>query len=82
MGIGPTEMGETLMTAYILIDRLVLCRSDTGDGGWSLHPSGSTDENIASGDARCLASGFAEQTDSGWSRPNLDDYRAAAMSDE
>jgi hypothetical protein len=38
-------------------DDLVLCESDTGDGGWSLHAPGSTDEQIASGDAPYLASG-------------------------
>ena len=39
---------------------LILCRSDAGDGGWSLHPHGTTDEAIASGDARILASGSQE----------------------
>lgn len=39
---------------------LILCRSDAGDGGWSLHPPGTTDEAIANGDARILASGEAE----------------------
>jgi hypothetical protein len=58
---------------------LVLCRSDTGDGGWSLHAPGSTDEQIASGDAPYLVSGPAEMDDETgeWSRPDLADYRAA-----
>jgi hypothetical protein len=36
---------------------LVLCQSDAGDGGWSLHAPGSTDEAIAEGIALALASG-------------------------
>lgn len=55
-------------------DKLVLCRSDAGDGGWSLHPPGTTDEAIASGDARILASGEAERVGDGWNRPNAADY--------
>ena len=38
---------------------LVLVRSDLGDGGWSLHPAGTTDEQIAEGEAIILASGTA-----------------------
>ena len=45
---------------------LVLCRSDAGDGGWSLHAPGSTDEDIATGEAPSLTSG-----------PNARDYAAA-----
>jgi hypothetical protein len=57
---------------------LVLCRSDMGDGGWSLHAPGSTDEQIASGDAPPLVSGDSEKDDDGkWVRPNADDYLAA-----
>ena len=56
---------------------LILCRSDAGDGGWSLHPPGTTDEAIASGDARTLASGEAECDGAGWDRPNAADYREA-----
>jgi hypothetical protein len=40
-------------------DELVLCRSDNGDGGWSLHAPGSTDQEIADGTSLCLASGEA-----------------------
>jgi len=43
------------------MSHLILCRSDAGDGGWSLHPPGTTDEAIASGDAHILASGEAER---------------------
>lgn len=56
---------------------LILCRSDAGDGGWSLHPPGTTDEAIANGDARILASGEAERDGDGWDRPNAADYRDA-----
>ena len=58
---------------------LVLVRSDSGDGGWSLHPAGSTDDQIASGDAPYLASGPARWDDDegDWDRPNASDYAAA-----
>jgi hypothetical protein len=60
------------------VNDLVLCRSDTGDGGWSLHPPGSTDEQIASGDAPYLLSGDSKKNKFGrWSRPNAKDYRMA-----
>jgi len=52
----------------VTADQLTICRSDLGDGGWSLHRGDEDD---------VLASGEAEQTDDGWSRPNADDYRAA-----
>jgi hypothetical protein len=66
------EMGD--------VTRMVLCRSDAGDGGWSLHPPGTTDDEIASGDARILASGDAERTTDGhWSRPDPADYLRAEM---
>ena len=64
----------------VLIQRqgdLVLCRSDCGDGGWSLHPAGSTDEQIASGDAPVLVSGAAQWVDGDWDRPNAQDYASA-----
>lgn len=58
---------------------LVLCRSDQGDGGWSLHAPGATDEQIASGDAPALAEGDAEMDDDGeWNAPTAADYDAAA----
>lgn len=81
--------GETMerqMTIYanidgkvVAVDDLVLCRSDTGDGGWSLHAPGSTDEQIASGDEPYLVSGPADwdEKTGDWSRPNYDDYQAA-----
>ena len=56
---------------------LVLCRSDCGDGGWSLHPAVSTDEQIASGDAPVLVSGTAQWVDGDWDRPNAQDYASA-----
>ena len=64
----------------VLVQRqgdLVLVRSDTGDGGWSLHPAGSTDEQIASGDAPYLVSGTAQWVDGEWDRPNAQDYAKA-----
>jgi hypothetical protein len=57
--------------------KLVLCRSDKGDGGWSLHEEGSTDEAIASGEAPPLATGIAWRTPDGWSRPDFKDYAVA-----
>lgn len=60
---------------------LVLCRSDTGDGGWSLHAPGATDEAIASGDAMPLTNGNAEWLagSKDWSRPDQRDYSLALM---
>ena len=63
------------------INDLIVCRSDTGDGGWSLHAPGSTNEQIASGDAPYLVCGPAEwdaETQE-WSRPNEGDYRIALI---
>lgn len=59
--------------------KLVLCRSDAGDGGWSLHAPGTTDEDIASGEAPYLASGTATWDDElgAWSRPDANDFTAA-----
>ena len=56
---------------------LILCRSDAGDGGWSLHAPGSTDEAIANGDAPALAVGTAYRDGDGWNRPNAADERLA-----
>lgn len=56
---------------------LILVRSDSGDGGWSLHAPDATDEDIASGDAPYLLSGEAEAIDGGWGRPNESDYAEA-----
>ena len=55
-------------------DDLVLVRSDQGDGGWSLHPAGSTDEQIRDGNV--LVSGPAQWDDDegDWDRPNAQDY--------
>ena len=69
----------TLATEMSVDADLVLCRSDCGDGGWSLHPAGSTDEQIASGDAPVLVSGPAQWDDDEgcWDRPNAQDYASA-----
>lgn len=56
---------------------LILCRSDQGDGGWSLHTPGTTDEQIAEG-YEILASGDAEMVDGEWNRPNVEDYTTAS----
>lgn len=74
------QMETKMRNMLILADDLVLCRSDTGDGGWSLHAPGSTDEQIATGEAPYLVSGPAEfDADQGdWNRPNEADYREAA----
>jgi|GEM_PF-2936990 len=53
-------------TAEQINGKLVLCESPDG---WSLHAPGSTDDDIASGDAPYLASGAGEISD--------DDYRLA-----
>ena len=53
---------------------LYIVRSDTGDGGWSLHLRGTEDND---GLAPVLASGPAELVDDEWSRPNSSDFSAA-----
>lgn len=59
---------------------LVLVRSDAGDGGWSLHAPGSTDEDIAEGDAPALLTGEAEMGEDGeWSAPTAADYAEALV---
>lgn len=45
-----------------------LCRSDTGDGGWSLHIPG--DESV-------IISGPSTLVDGEWDRPNAEDYDKA-----
>lgn len=42
---------------------LVVCDSDLGDGGWSLHAPGSTDNDIAEGIALPLVTGTGPITD-------------------
>jgi hypothetical protein len=57
---------------------LVLCRSDKGDGGWSLHAPGSTDEDIATGNAPPLLTGQGERGAlEHWTRPAPIDYARA-----
>lgn len=57
---------------------LILCRSDTGDGGWSLHAPGSTDQDIATGEAPALTSGASGKNRHGqWLRPNRHDVAHA-----
>lgn len=58
---------------------LVLCRSDQGDGGWSLHAPDSTDEAIAAGDAPPLLTGTARWIGGAWSRPTHSDITRATV---
>lgn len=64
------------MTTQWTLKDLVLCRSDCGDGGWSLHAPWATDDQIACGDEPPLADGPAEWHGE-WSRPNRLDYQQA-----
>jgi hypothetical protein len=58
---------------------MILCRSDAGDGGWSLYPPGTSDEEIASGDVLPLLTGKAELDEDGaWNAPTAADYEQAA----
>jgi hypothetical protein len=57
----------------------ILTRSDQGDGGWSLHAPGSTDEDIATGEASALVTGVSRKRAGKWLRPNARDYADAAM---
>jgi hypothetical protein len=66
-----------------LLPKLVLTRSDQGDGGWSLHPPGTTDEQIANGDVAPLATGESFPSavlGKKWARPNDADYTSAYRS--
>ena len=60
-----------------MTDKLILCRSHMGDGGWSLHAPGSTDEDIANGDAPPLVTGTSRKRAGVWLRPNARDYADA-----
>lgn len=54
---------------------LYVIRSDTGDGGWSLHLRGTEDDD---GIPPTLVSGPSSLGDDDeWSRPNAGDYAAA-----
>jgi hypothetical protein len=58
---------------------LVVCRSDAGDGGWSLHAPWATDGQIANGDQPPLRSGPAtwDEQKRVWDRPNERDRQEA-----
>ena len=60
--------------------KFVLCRSDKGDGGWSLHQPNATDEGIATGETPPLITGTAQwdETLQEWDRPNIADYQSAS----
>lgn len=64
--LSPSEWAEQIGSAFAakawdraadLSENLVLTRSDAGDGGWSLHAPGTTDEQIAEGDVAPLLTG-------------------------
>jgi len=79
---GPEDIHNAIADAVgepRMSGRLVLCRSDSGDGGWSLHPPGSTDEQIANGTSPCLSFGPAAWSEDAqdWDRPNSLDYHHA-----
>jgi len=57
----------------------ILTRSDQGDGGWSLHAPGSTNEDIATGEAAALVTGVSRKRAGKWMRPNARDYADAVM---
>lgn len=57
----------------------ILTRSDQGDGGWSLHAPGSTDEDIATGEAAALVTGVSRKRAGKWMRPNARDYADAVI---
>lgn len=58
---------------------LILCRSDFGDGGWSLHAPGVDEAAIADGTAPPLLTGPADwdATERVWDRPSPADYALA-----
>jgi hypothetical protein len=61
---------------------LVLCRSDAGDGGWSLHAPGTTDSQIALGEGLLLSGTAAripgdDEHDAEWDAPTQADYDKA-----
>jgi len=65
-------------------DDLMLLRSDTGDGGWSLHTKDAVILAEASGDVpETIISGHAEWIEENdlhrghWNRPNWADYEEA-----
>ena len=63
-------------------EKIEMVRSDMGDGGWSLHPVGYSDEDYAAGNVPLLASGeaVADGKTGEWDRPNAADYAAAEES--
>ena len=65
------------MATYTKAD-LILVRSNTGDGGWSLHTKDQIKDAEEHDDVpELVGSGPAEAVGDGWSRPNADDYAAA-----
>jgi len=64
---------------YWQLSDLVVCRSDVGDGGWSLHAPWATDGQIANGDQLPLRSGAAtwDEQKGSWDRPDKRDRQEA-----
>ncbi len=58
---------------------LILCRSDQGDGGWSLHSPLATDDEIANGEKLLLSGTSGTDKHGNWLRPNQADYLKAAV---
>jgi hypothetical protein len=69
-------MAQLRYTQGMENNNFILERSDMGDGGWSLHRAGTTDEQIVDGEG-ILACGDAKMVDGVWDRPNDADYAAA-----
>lgn len=61
-----------MASSDITMGEIKLCRSDQGDGGWSLH-LGNGDEVLVSGEAEWL------EDEDRWTRPDSDDYTSALL---
>jgi len=71
-------VGGATEWAGAMSGKLVLVRSDLGDGGWSLHPPGTTDDTIRDGGGIILAAGIADCDPTGaWDAPDARDYATA-----
>jgi hypothetical protein len=58
-------------------EEMILVRSNLGDGGWSLHAPGTTDEEIAEGDGLLVCGEAERDSDGEWNRPNAEDFKQA-----
>lgn len=62
-----------------MTSKIELVRSVDGDGGWSLHPTGYSDQDYADGRVPILVEGDANLVNGEWDRPNAADWRAAEV---